>query len=114
MDDDDVTNTFNYAFACPVVQRIVSTGNTKIIHIDPHNFAPREYWSDLYIALEERGSVWISSEKRDQDEDNEGLIYGRTPLFSTTPKEGHWKVCYAEKSNKTLEWCRVLQLFVWV
>ena len=109
MDDDDIVHTFNYAFACPVVKRIVSTGNTKMIHIDHRNLAPREYWTDLYEALEEHGSVWISSEKRSLRGDdeyeyfNEDLIYGITPLFSVTPKENHWEVCYAKKPNKTLD-----------
>ena len=109
MGAEDLANTLSWAFATPVVEGIVTEGNRKIIHIDPHNLAPRYLWGDFYEALEKNGSVWICSERRDPDDYNDEGTF----LYSETPQEGHWKVCYAKKPTKTLEWNRVTQQLEW-
>ena len=108
MNDEDLANTFNWAFACPVVESIVTEGNEKIINIGT-NLAPRYLWGEFYEALEKKGSVWISSEKREQDDYNEEGTF----LYSETPKKGHWKVCYAKKPTNGLEWNSVTQQLEW-
>lgn len=97
MDAEHVEHTINYAFCCEVVTRVETVGDTKIIHLK-HGLARGWMWWEFYEALE-RGSVWISSEKREKDEYDESMD---SFAFSETLKECHWEVCYAEKSNKKL------------
>jgi hypothetical protein len=104
MNDIDIENTFNWAFATLAVKRIVSKGHTKIIHLD-EPLAPRYLWAEFYEALEEHGSVWISSKKREYNDEG-------TFLYSVTPEKGYWKVCHAIKPNNTIGWCKIMQQFV--
>ena len=104
MDAEHVEYTINYAFCCDVVTCVETVGDTKIIYLEHSEVRPW-IWCEFYQALE-RGSVWISSVKREKieyDEDgypigeiNDGYGYP----FSEVPEEEHWEVCYAEKSNK--------------
>ena len=104
MDSEHVEYTINYAFCCDVVTCVETVGDTKIIHLEHGEVRPWIWW-EFYQALE-RGSVWISSEKREKVEyDEDG--YPTSEMndgypFSEVPEEGHWEVCYAEKSNKKL------------
>lgn len=112
MDDAGIANAFAWSFCSPVVKSIETKGKSKIIQMDA-TLVPHSYWLELYEALEEHGSVWMSSVDRGEDEYNEDLLYG-APLFLVEPTEGHWEVRHAKKTNKTLQWNRVSQLYVWV
>ena len=105
MDAEHVEYTINYAFCCDVVSRVETVGDTKIIHLEHGEVRPW-IWCEFYEALEENGSVWISSVKREKVEyDEDG--YPTSEMndgepFLEYPQEGHWEVCYAEKSNRKL------------
>lgn len=112
MADAGIANAFAWSFCSPVVESVETNGETKIIHMGS-SLVPHNYWLELYEALEEHGSVWMSSVDYGEDEYNEDLIYG-APLFLLEPTEGYWEVRHAYQTNKKLVWNRVRQFYEWV